>query len=91
VCLLNFHLSFVRFLLHLARGGRRESYHYVSGFPLVGSLFVLLGAGIVGLPQYSRGLTAGFAVVALLDTGGIHWFLATMIYSGTRRLLRDRD
>src|SRR5262245_2419557 len=72
--LLNFHLSVVRPVIHRLRG--RDS-RFVSGFPLVGSLllvgsFFLFPAGHVLRPVA--------LVVALFDTGGIHWFCIMMVY-----------
>ena len=50
----------------------------MSGIPLLGSAFVVLA-----LFLYS-GNTILFwlgITLALLDTGGIHWFIGTMIYA----------
>src|SRR5687768_7190573 len=42
VTLANVYLSFVRYPVHLALGGTRETYRWVSGFPVVGSLLLWL-------------------------------------------------
>jgi hypothetical protein len=39
ICLLNFYLSFVRYPLHRWRGLPKESYQWVSGFPLARCLW----------------------------------------------------
>jgi len=77
ICCLNFFLSFLRYPIHRMRGAKKENYKWVSGFPLIGSLFVALS-----LIQYWH--TTGILVAALfliaIDTGGIPWFLGTMLY-----------
>jgi membrane-associated phospholipid phosphatase len=78
VSVLNFYLSFVRPLIcHL----RRQEYRFISGLPAVGSL--LLVASFFCFPS---GHYVGWAalVIALFDTGGIHWFCGTMLYQSTR-------
>jgi hypothetical protein len=79
VSILNFHLSFVRPAIHRLRG--RGEYRFVSGFPLVGSLmlvgsFFLFPAGHILRPVA--------LVIALFDTGGIHWFCVMMVYDFIR-------
>jgi predicted transposase YbfD/YdcC len=82
VSLLNFHLSFIRPLLHQWNGGTEADYKFVSGIPLVGSIFglpaaVLLPSGwIVG---------ALLLVLLLLDTGGMPWLVYSMIYAFVTR------
>ena|ERR1017187_327152 len=77
VCLLNFYLSFVRYPVHRWRGLSKESYHWVSGLPLVGSLFVAFS--LLRLHPLPALLPIGLALIAA-DTGGIHWFIGSMIY-----------
>jgi hypothetical protein len=77
LCVTNFYLSFLRYPLHRLRGLSKESYRWVSGFPLVGSLFV--GLSLLGLHDLS-GMIPVAVVLILIDTGGIHWFVGTMIY-----------
>lgn len=72
VALLNFHLSFVRPALYRWRNGSMDGFRYVSGFPLFGNLFVVIG-GAIGFGDWR---TTGVGLVALaLDTGGLPWFL----------------
>ena len=69
---LNFHLSFIRPLIYRLRHGSMEDYRHVSGFPMIGTLLVLIG-GIVGFGALSSAL---FGLAAMLvDTGGSLWFL----------------
>lgn len=79
---LNFYLSFIRYPLHRWRGKPRSEFRWISGFPLVGSLGLVIG---LVLMRFSRGvlptpLLAVALVIAVLDTGGIHWFVATQVW-----------
>jgi hypothetical protein len=76
VCILNFHLSFLRFFLHRMRGRGRDEYRWVSGFPLVGSL--LVAVSLVGLWEEPWLRIAAFGLI-LIDTGGPHWFLLSQV------------
>jgi hypothetical protein len=82
VCAINFYLSVCRYPLHRLRGGSRESYRHISGFPLVGSLLVALSIfKFYDMPWI-------FSVALLLiaiDTGGIHWFTGVLIYQHFRQ------
>ena len=74
ICALNFYLSFVR--VPLLRWIRRSGeIKFVSGFPLVGSLLVAL-AWAIGLASTAAEIVACFMI--LIDTGGPHWFLASL-------------
>lgn len=74
VALLNFYLSFIRPALMARRLGTMEGIRHVSGFPLVGTVLVVIG-GILG---FGAAGTAVIGLVALaLDTGGAPWFLAS--------------
>jgi hypothetical protein len=77
VSALNFYLSFCRYALHRLRGGSRESYRWMSGFPLVGSLLVALSI----VRFYDAPWILGIALVLIaIDTGGIHWAAGVLIY-----------
>ncbi len=41
ISILNFYLSFLRYPLHVLRGGNKDNFQWVSGFPLVGTVFLL--------------------------------------------------
>jgi hypothetical protein len=77
ICLLNFYLSCVRYPLHRWRGLPKEAFQWVSGFPLVGSLFVALS--LLWLHQLPVMIPIGIAMI-VVDTGGIHWFLGVLVY-----------
>ncbi|MBA7534308.1 hypothetical protein ES705_26554 [subsurface metagenome] len=76
-CILNFYLSFLRYPLYRLSGGDKKEYKWVSGAPLLGSLFV----GFSLLPHYdTKWMLILGSIFILIDTGGLHWFLATMFY-----------
>ncbi len=74
VCCLNFYLSFLQYPLCKLLG---REYKRVSGIPIVGSLLVIIGVAIL---RESRSLYWGGIVIALLDTGGLHWFAGVMLW-----------
>lgn len=76
--LANAYLSFGRYPLHVARGGTRETYRWVSGIPLFGSLFLWISIGM--LP--STGLKWLAGILSIFDTGGIHWVIGVMWWTG---------
>ena len=78
ITLANVYLSFIRYSVHLALGGTRETYRWFSGIPLIGSLFLWLSIPLLS----SVGLRWSAAALSVLDTGGIHWFVATMWWTG---------
>ncbi|MHC4718493.1 MAG: hypothetical protein ACYS5V_16095 [Planctomycetota bacterium] len=82
VCCLNFYLSFLRYRVHRMRGGAQESYRWVSGLPVVGSLFVAISLIEFRRPAW---LLAIAIVLILIDTGGLHWFAGSMFYYGVLR------
>ena len=77
VCLINFYTSFLRYSLHRLRGLPRDSFRWVSGFPVVGSLLVALS--FIWLHRLPLMIPVCIALV-LIDTGGIHWFCGVMMY-----------
>jgi len=80
-CALNFHLSFLRVPILIRRGVPPDKIPHVSGAPLVGSLFVLVGLGAAHeVPGF---LPLGLLLI-LIDTGGPHWFVGTLIYAALR-------
>ncbi|GHT90078.1 hypothetical protein AGMMS49545_02390 [Betaproteobacteria bacterium] len=69
---LNFYLSFIRPWRLLRQHGSLEGIPHVSGFPIIGTILVLLG-GVFGFGAIG---TALLGIVALaFDTGGAPWFL----------------
>jgi hypothetical protein len=88
VCLVNFYLSWLRYPLHRARGASRETYRWVSGVPLVGSALVIATWALWLRHDHSLLLDVASWVLALVDTGGIHWFLLVMASDWFRRRRR---
>lgn len=78
ITLFNFYLSYLRYPVHIAAGGTRETYRWVSGVPLLGSFLLWLSVPL--LPSVIFKVVA--ILLSLLDTGGIHWFLGTMWWTG---------
>jgi len=78
ICAINIFLSFILPLIKMLR--RRES-RTASGFPIVGSFMVVVALVGHSFPAWLRWMSI---VLALLDTGGIHWFLGTLIYAKCR-------
>lgn len=81
ISLLNFYLSFLRNPIHRLLGGAPDDYHWVSGFPVVGSLFIVLS--LVLMQTNSWPLWLGI-ICAALDTGGLHWFGGAMLVMAAR-------
>jgi hypothetical protein len=77
ICAMNFYLSFLRFPIFLLRGGRKSEYQWISGAPFIGS--VSAAVGLTSLYETHWILISGLFLI-LIDTGGLHWFLGTMIY-----------
>ena len=77
ICFVNFYTSFLAYPVHLLIYGRNKPYKNISGFPLVGSLFV--GLSLIGVHGSTWMLISGIVLMAM-DTGGIHWFGIMMIY-----------
>lgn len=71
VSIINFYISYLRYPTHRLLGKSRDTYKYVSGLPLIGGL-VLIGAWL--LPQ-NLWLSLTTALLMLLDTGSISWFV----------------
>src|SRR4051812_25910506 len=74
ICFLNFYLSILRYPVYWALGWK---YEWVSGLPVFGSLILLFAA--ISFHDSPLMFWSGI-VMALLDTGGLHWFLGIMLY-----------
>ena len=77
ICLANFYFSFLRYPLHRLRGFQPESYRWVSGIPMLGTL--LVGLSLVALHTSPIVLYVAVALM-LVDTGGPLWFGIAMLY-----------
>lgn len=71
ICAVNFYLSYVRYSLNRVFSKKTE-YHFVSGFPILGSFLVVVCLAMSRFPRWA--LIVGI-IAAVLDTGGIHWFI----------------
>jgi len=85
-CLANFYWSFVRYPVHRLRGLPPESYRWGSGIPMFGSL--LVGVSLFGLHSRPGIVVVAVALIAI-DTGGLHWFVGSMIYHSVLKKNRD--
>lgn len=82
VCLANFYLSFLRAPFLRAQGVPPQEIRHVSGAPLFGTLFVLMGTAVFSdVP----GIVPLGILLVLLDTGGPHWFVGVMLRDALRR------
>ena len=77
LCCYNFYCYFLRYGVHLLRGGTRENYRWDSGCPLLGSLFVAIS--LAWFWSNPTMLIQG-GVLILIDTGGVHWMICTIFY-----------
>ncbi len=74
ISLLNFYFSFLRYGVYKLL---KRKYKWESGIPLFGSLFLFVSLLFLYKNPYI--LILGIALI-LMDTGGILWFIAIMIY-----------
>ena len=77
LCVLNFYTSFLRDPAHRFFGLSKESFQWVSGAPLLGSLLVAIS--LLAFHSTTWILVTG-TIPVLIDTGGVHWFAGTMLY-----------
>ena len=82
ITLVNFYLSFISYPIHRLIAKDR-SFKYSSPVPLVGSLLLWFGANLLRLAG-SDGWPWPL-VFSLLDTGGLHWFAAIMVWASVFR------
>ena len=73
IALLNFYLSFLRYPIH-KRFHSDQPWHYVSGFPLIGTILLMVPTMCIG---DSAWLWLPIAFM-LMDTGGPHWFIISI-------------
>jgi len=77
ICAFNAYVSFLRYALLRLMGRPRASINDVSPITMLGSL--LVGLALLGLWHQSAWRWTGLTLI-VLDTGGVHWFAATMCY-----------
>jgi hypothetical protein len=74
VSCLNFYLSVLCYPLCKLWG---REYKWVSGIPLIGSLLLVVSMALL---HESPAVFWGGIIIALLDTGGLHWFIGIMLW-----------
>jgi hypothetical protein len=75
----NFFLSFLRYPLLRLLGHPRSEYRHVSGLPAIGTFFQVAGVACLWDVPWAWAAAAG---LALLDTGGLPWFVVVMATQG---------
>lgn len=73
----NLYVGPIRYLHFVWSGRPRSEWHYVSGIPVFGSLFLWVGCLFL---TAEPGLMWTAIAVSLFDYGGLHWLIGTMIY-----------
>jgi hypothetical protein len=76
ICALNFFLSFLQ-ILRLRMTGGKSQCRFISGLPLIGSLFTTAALMFLRGPRW---VWISGVILAVLDTGGIHWFFGSMVW-----------
>ena len=84
LCLINFYLSFLRYPIYLWRGHPKESYRFISGIPVFGSLIVYLLLRHMDMPSAMHYVAMGLIA---MDTGGLHWAIGNILYHSFKALL----
>lgn len=77
ICAMNCYLSLLRYPIFLLRGGQKSEFQWISGAPIIGSLSVAVGLAYLYRTDWI--LWIGLILI-LIDAGGIHWYLGTMLY-----------
>ena len=85
--LLNFFFSFVRYPLHRCFGRSRETYRHLSGLPGVGTVATAL-ATCAAWGDARAVIVA--AALCVLDTGGMPWFMISVIGASFREWRKSR-
>lgn len=78
VAILNAYLSFLRYPLHRLRGRSPDTYRHASGFPMVGTLLLVLGWLLMPSSPWAH---ISLVLFLVADTGGPLWFVALTIYA----------
>lgn len=76
LCVLNFWI-FVRWLRYRFRKPPKEPYKHVSAIPIIGSLLVYLMLRTLG--SIPAAMVIGIVLI-VIDTGGIPWMIAGIVY-----------
>jgi hypothetical protein len=76
ICSFNFYLSFIHYWVYYLLG-KEDRYQWSSGFPVFGSLFLLVSLAMFSPPWW---LVVLGIIACLLDTGGLHWFVFSVLW-----------
>lgn len=71
ISIANFYFHILRYPIHVALGGTRETLRHESGVLFFGSVLLWISIGL--LP--SVGLKWLAAIISIFDTGGFHWII----------------
>ena len=77
ICLLNFYLVFLRYPFYRLAGGSKNTYHFRSGIPLLGSL--LVAASLIVF-WHNPWLVGAAIFLMLIDIDGFHWYAVMYFY-----------
>ncbi len=84
----NFYLSLLRYPLYRLCGGKRESYRFVSGIPLFGSLLLWIAAPFLrSEPVWMWSAL----VVSFFDTLGLHVLAIVMLIAAWHKPSNPRE
>jgi len=76
-CAINFYTSLLRYPLYMLLGRSKEPFQWVSGVPLLGTLFVVVAFILLrDIPFFFWSST----ILVLIDTGGPLWFAGSLLY-----------
>jgi len=76
-CGLNFYTSFLRYPVHKLLGHSKDSFQWVSGVPILGSLLVFVAFILLRENPF---FFWSSIVLVLIDTGGPLWFAGSLLY-----------
>jgi hypothetical protein len=93
ICVINFYTSFLRYPIYIWRGMPKESFKFISGIPIFGSLIVYFLLRHLDMPPAMQYVAI---ILIVIDTGGIHWAIGNITYHSFKALLnrmrrKDKD
>jgi hypothetical protein len=80
-CGINFYTSFVRYPLHILLGRSKESFQWVSGVPVLGTLFIVVAFVLL---RENAFFFWSSIILLLVDTGGPLRFSGSLLYQKFR-------
>ena len=79
-CVFNVYTSFVRYPVHVLLGRPKESFQWVSGIPILGTLFIVVAFILLREDAF---FFWSSIVLVLVDTGGPLWVAGSLLYHKT--------